>query len=159
MLYGTGCKNQEKRKGVFPWLGPSRRRKNSCCCLNRSKGILLNKIGKISSQPAVFVIGGGGSGIALYRSLRRKGIAFAAGIIHENDIEYPVIRALASEFVSEKAFEAVSQEKYEKALEIMKNCGNAVCTLKDFGTMNERCRELVYKAEEMGILRGIDVYE
>ncbi|MCR4796044.1 MAG: ABC transporter ATP-binding protein [Ruminococcus sp.] len=117
------------------------------------------ELGKISSQPAVFVIGGGGSGIALYRSLRRKGIAFAAGIIHENDIEYPVIRALASEFVSEKAFEAVSQEKYEKALEIMKNCGNAVCTLKDFGTMNERCRELMYKAEEMGILRGIDVYE
>ena len=107
----------------------------------------------------MFVIGGGGSAIALYRSLRRKGIAFAAGIIHENDVEYPVAAALASELVSEQAFEAVSDEKYKEALELMRSCGNAVCTLKSFGTMNEKCRQLMAEAEKMGILRGIETYE
>ena len=117
------------------------------------------ELGKLTSAPAVFVIGGGGSAIALYRSLRRNGIAFAAGIIHENDIEYPVAAALASELVSEQAFEAVSDVKYEKALELMRSCGNAVCTLKSFGTMNEKCRQLMAEAEKMSILRGIESYE
>jgi len=117
------------------------------------------ELGRISSPPEVFVIGGGGSGISLYRSLRRKGIAFAAGIIHENDIEYPVAKALASKLVSEQEFEPISQEKYEEALGLMKKCGNAVCTLKSFGTMNEKCSQLLAEAQKTGILRGIGSYE
>lgn len=117
------------------------------------------ELGRLNSAPEVFIIGGGGSAVALYRSLRRKGIAFAAGIIHENDIEYPVARALASKLVTEQAFEAVSNEKYEEAMELMRSCGNAVCTLESFGTMNEKCRQLMLEAEKMGILRGIESYE
>ncbi|MFR5640008.1 MAG: ABC transporter ATP-binding protein [Butyricicoccus sp.] len=40
---------------------------------------------RVTGEPRVFVIGGGGSGTALYRRLRR-GIPFAAGILPENDV-------------------------------------------------------------------------
>ena len=38
--------------------------------------------------PEAFVIGGGGSGIAVYQKLHRKQIPFAAGILQENDVEF-----------------------------------------------------------------------
>lgn len=117
------------------------------------------ELGRLASPPEIFVIGGGGSGIAVYRTLRRRGIAFAAGIIHENDIEYPIAKALASELVTEKAFEPISHSNYERALELMKKCGKVVCAVKSFGTMNEECRQLMIAAEKMNILGETDDYE
>ena len=91
---------------------------------------------KVTGEPQIFVIAGGGSGIDTYRRLQRQGIAFAAGIIHENDIEYPVAKSLAAELVIEKAFEPISDESVRKALEIMKRCGEVICCPDSFGTMN-----------------------
>ena len=45
--------------------------------------------------PQVFVIGGNGSGIPVYRKLQRQGIPFAAGVLHTNDVDYQVAGALA----------------------------------------------------------------
>ena len=91
---------------------------------------------RTEGAPQVFVIGGGGSGIGTYRRLQREGIPFAAGVIHENDIEYPVAKSLAAELVTEKAFEPVSDESVQKALAIMEKCGEVICCLDSFGTMN-----------------------
>lgn len=91
---------------------------------------------KVTGEPQIFVISGGGSGIDIYRRLQRQGIAFAAGIIHENDIEYPVAKSLAAELVIEKAFEPISDESVRKALDIMKRCSEVICCLDSFGTMN-----------------------
>ena len=91
---------------------------------------------KVTGEPQIFVISGGGSGIDIYRRLQRQGIAFAAGIIHENDIEYPVAKSLAAELVIEKAFEPISDESVRKALDIMKRCNEVICCLDSFGTMN-----------------------
>ncbi len=91
---------------------------------------------KVTGEPQIFVIAGGGSGIDTYRRLQRQGIAFAAGIIHENDIEYPVAKSLAAELVIEKAFEPISDESVLKALDIMKRCSEVICCLDSFGTMN-----------------------
>ena len=92
--------------------------------------------GKITGEPQVFVIGGGGSGIDTYRSLQRQGIPFAAGIIHENDIEYPVAKSLASVLITEKAFEPISDDSITLALEVMKKCSRVICCPVKFGTMN-----------------------
>ena len=46
--------------------------------------------------PQIFVIGGNGSGIPIYRKLQRQGIPFAAGVLHTNDVDYQVASALAS---------------------------------------------------------------
>ena len=110
------------------------------------------ELGRHGGEPQIFVIGGGGSGAALYRRLSRMGIPFAAGVLHENDIEYPVAAALAAEVVTEKAFEPVSEESFRKGQEIMKKCGRAVCAVRTFGTMNEGCRRLAHEAEKLGIL-------
>lgn len=121
------------------------------------KGSLCEYYGTIElhrseGEPKVFVIGGGGSGITVYRKLRRLNIPFAAGVIHENDIEYPVAMALASKLVTEKAFEQISDENYEKALEIMSKCESVICVAAKFGTMNKRCKELLQEAQRAGKL-------
>lgn len=107
---------------------------------------------KLHGAPKVFVIGGGGSGIAVYRKLRRLRIPFAAGVIHENDIEYPAASALAAELISEKAFEPVSDENYKKALKLMDSCDTVICAAEKFGAMNRLCQELLNKAKSAGKL-------
>ena len=102
---------------------------------------------KVSGEPQVFVIGGGGSGIDTYRRLQRQGIPFAAGVIHENDIEYPVAGSLAAELITEKAFVPISSESVQKALEVMKKCREVICCVKEFGTMNIGNKKLLEEYE------------
>jgi len=102
--------------------------------------------------PQVFVIGGNGSGIPVYRSLQRQGIPFAAGVLHRNDVDYQVADALAAEVIGEKPFSCISEENYQKALLVMSKCDRVICPLKDFGPMNERNRTLYEMAEKMGKL-------
>ena len=103
---------------------------------------------RIKGKPQVFVIGGGGSGIPVYRSLQRQGIPFAAGIIHENDVEYQVAKSLASELVVEKAFEPISSDSISRAFVVMKYCAKVICCIKHFGTMNIGNKRLLELFEE-----------
>ena len=106
-----------------------------------------------TGKPQVFVIGGNGSGIPVYRRLQRLGIPFAAGVLHTNDSDYQVASALAGTVVAEKPFEIISDENFEKALQIMGECEAVLCPLTDFGTMNEKNKKLLAKAKETGKLR------
>lgn len=101
----------------------------------------------VKGKPKVFVIGGGGGGIPVYRRLWRQGIPFAAGVLHENDLDFPVARALAVEVAAEKAFCPIGEEAFLRALSLAEDCGQVICCAKEFGPMNERNREL---AEKMG---------
>ena len=49
----------------------------------------------VKGKPEVFVIAGNGSGRNTYRRLQREGIPFATGILFQNDLDYPVAKALA----------------------------------------------------------------
>lgn len=102
-------------------------------------------------KPEIFVVGGNGSGIPQYRRLARNGIPFAAGILHKNDVDYEVARALAEEVIAEKPFEPISGESYQKALAVMKNCRRVLCCLQEFGTINQKNRELVREAKRLGM--------
>lgn len=104
-------------------------------------------------KPEIFVIGGNGSGISIYRKLQRQGIPFAAGVLHTNDKDYEVAKALASEVIREKPFEPISEETLKKALAIMKQCKSVICPLSDFGIMNIKNKELSETAEKIGILK------
>ena len=73
------------------------------------KGTYLSYYGSVEleavkGEAKVFVIGGNGTGIQIYRKLQKQGIPFAAGILWENDREYPVAEALATQVIGEKAF-------------------------------------------------------
>ena len=108
-----------------------------------------------TGEPQVFVIGGNGSGIPVYRKLQRQGIPFATGILHTNDADYQVAKELAAETITEKPFRCISEENYRKALEVMEKCREVYCPLKDFGPVNEKNRELIKKAEQMGKLQKL----
>lgn len=109
----------------------------------------------IQGEPEVFVIGGGGAGIPVYRSLHRKGIPFAAGVVHENDLEYPAAKALASVVITEKAFEPVSADSISKAMAVMEHCREVLCCTAHFGAMNAENRKLLERASELGRLRSV----
>ena len=102
--------------------------------------------------PQIFVIGGNGSGIPIYRKLQRQGIPFAAGVLHTNDVDYQVASALAAQVVAEKPFECISQENCDRAAELMEQCQKVICPLKEFGTMNAANKELLNLARKLGIL-------
>ena len=104
----------------------------------------------VRGTPQVFVIGGGGSGIPVYRRLQRLGIPFAAGILHENDLDDPVARKLAAELVEEKAYEPISDATFSRALGVLEHCEKVVCTLPSFGTFNTANRKLWEAADAAG---------
>ena len=99
-----------------------------------------------SGRPQVFVIGGGGSGIPVYRRLQRRGVPFAAGILQENDLDYPVAAALAAEVVSQGAFQPVGEETFRRALAALEACPRAVCCLESLGPLNDCNRRLAQAA-------------
>ena len=101
-------------------------------------------------EPEVFVIGGNGSGIPIFRKLQRKGIPFAAGVLHENDVDCQVAKALASEVIIEKAFCEISEETYQKARSVMLKCKKVICCIQEYGPMNERNRLLAEEARKNG---------
>lgn len=113
---------------------------------------------KNTGKPEVFVIGGNGSGINLYRKLQQKGIPFAAGVLHENDIDYRIAKNLAVEIVSEEAFEEISDENLRQAEEMAASCKKVYCTLKKFGKINQKNKILLEKMLALGIEVCYDIY-
>ena len=111
--------------------------------------------GRIEGVPRVFVIGGGGSGIPVYRRLWRLGVPFAAGVLPENDLDVPTARALASVLFTDRANEPVSAERVDEALNMLKGCERVLCTCS-FGSVNRENRRLLEYAQAHGLLSGIE---
>ena len=106
----------------------------------------------VTGDPLVFVIGGGGSGIPVYRRLQRQRIPFAAGVIHEGDLDYPVAKALCARLITQEPFGPIGFAALREAEEVVLRCRAVLCPLTRFGAMNEgnlRLREL---AAERGLL-------
>ena len=97
----------------------------------------------VSGVPEVFVIGGNGSGIPVYRKLQRQGIPFAAGVLHENDLDYPVAKALAVQVISERPYEPIGEAAYEEALQVMEKCRTVICSVQEFGSGNLKNADLL----------------
>lgn len=98
----------------------------------------------------VFVIAGDGSGRNVYRSLQRQGIAFAAGILFKNDLDYPVAKALAAEVIGAESFEPVSPACEKRAEEVMETCEKVICCRESFGTFEKANQRLFEKARGTG---------
>ena len=101
----------------------------------------------VPGEAQTFVIGGGGSGIAAYRRLQRQGIPFAAGVLHENDIDFPVARALAASVVTERAFTPIGPQALQEGLAWVARCQTVLCCCQTFGPMNEGNRQLIQAAQ------------
>lgn len=110
----------------------------------------------VSGEPRVFVIGGGGSGVPVYRALQRAGVPFAAGILPKSDLDHPVAKDLAAELFYVPAFAVPSAADVEAAKARMLEIGRVVCTVLSFGEANAANRALYEAAESAGILVDAD---
>lgn len=106
--------------------------------------------------PEVFVIGGGGSGIPVYYELQRKDIPFAAGVLCENDLEYAAAKALASQVVFSEAFYPVDDMQVSQGKALIDQCRRCVCTVRRFGPVNEKNRELLEYAKQTGKFSSLE---
>ncbi|MGN0298767.1 MAG: ABC transporter ATP-binding protein [Lachnospiraceae bacterium] len=109
-------------------------------CYNPLFGNL--EMARVMGRPQVFVIAGGGTGITTYRRLQKEKIPFATGVLHENDVDYQVAKALAVEVISECSFEKISEEKFQKAKKVMLECDRVINCLEGYGAMNQRNKDL-----------------
>lgn len=98
----------------------------------------------------IFVIAGGGSGRSVYRRLQREGSSFITGILWENDIDFPIARALAAEVISEVAFEPANERTLEKARKAINLCSRVICCRKKFGSLERENEELLAYAKSRG---------
>lgn len=83
----------------------------------------------VTGKPRVLVIAGNGEGTAVFRRLQREGIPFAVGILWENDLDYPSAKALASEVVSVKAFQNITDDQLLRMKELTDQCQRVICSL------------------------------
>lgn len=103
----------------------------------------------------IFVIAGGGSGRSMYRRLQREGKAFVTGILYDNDLDFPVARALASELIAAKAFEPVEQCIVELAKKAIDSCSQVICCRERLGSFEVENKELLAYARQSGKLTAI----
>lgn len=100
--------------------------------------------------PAVFVIAGAGTGRSIFRQLQRKGIPFAAGILYENDLDYPTAKALAVRVLSAEPFEAVPEEQILAARYWIEQCSEVICCRDSFGVWDQANARLLEYAKQCG---------
>lgn len=105
-------------------------------------------------QPKVFVIAGGGSGIPIFRDLQRDNIPFATGILYKNDLDYRLARLLATDVITEKSYEKISDAAFEQAAALMLSCEEIIWAEPEIGAINRRLEDLLQLAKESGKLRA-----
>ena len=86
---------------------------------------------RIEGTPQVFVLCGGGTGTPVFRKLQREGIPFAAGVLWENDLDYPSALALAVETVNVKPFTEITHKDFEQVKKLMDSCEKVLCPLAE----------------------------
>lgn len=104
----------------------------------------------VKGEAKVFVIAGGGTGRSVYRSLQRQGIAFSTGILFQNDLDYPVAKALATEVIAATAFEPISVSTLENAKKRVEACEKIICCKETFGSFEIANQELLDCARQWG---------
>ncbi len=106
-----------------------------------------------AGKAETFVISGCGSGIPIFRRLQKEDRPFYAGILYENDLDYPVARSLAAEVISETPFRPIGDEALRRAREVLRQCSSVICTSFPLGESNRRLAQLIEEAEALGILQ------
>ena len=128
-------------------------KQDAAAIAERFKKLLLPELEKNAGKPEVFVIGGAGTGIPVYRNLQRQGIPFAAGVLHENDLDFPCAKAPAAQVISAPPFEEIGDDSLQTALSVLRNCRKVICTLEHFGTMNAKNQILLENAIKLQLLK------
>lgn len=106
-------------------------------------------------DPQIFVVGGGGRGIPAYRALQKRQIPFATGILFDNDVDYQVAAELSDHVITAPAFEPMTEQHYEKAAQLLLQCGAVIDAGTPVGTLNQMNRRLL----DLAVGQGIPVHQ
>ena len=98
----------------------------------------------------LFITGGAGSGIPVFRALRRAGFGMDCGVLHQSDVDAHVAKALCNRLVTESDFQFISDQKYREAYQLMQSQRVVVDTGFPTGETNKKNSELLVKALESG---------
>lgn len=109
-------------------------------------------------EPKVFVLSSGGNGIPVYRELQKQNLAFVAGVLYTNDIDYQLARLLAAHTVTEKPFEEISEQTFTEASKWIDACEGVIDAGITIGSGNRRIEVLLKKAQEEGKLISVSEY-
>lgn len=112
---------------------------------------------KAQGHPDIFVIGGGGSGIPIYRMLQKQGKSCYAGILTKADIEYPVAARLCEQVLTVDAFSMPDETDMEHARKIIDTCKIVYCANLRFDVCNLYNQELYFYAKKQNKLKNFDI--
>jgi len=103
-----------------------------------------------SPKSTLFVVGGAGSGIPVFRALRRAGYGMDSGVLHRSDVDTHVAQAMCNNIITESDFQAISDQSFKAACDLMQDHDVVVDTGFPVGIVNERNLELLRLALKMG---------
>ena len=108
------------------------------------------ELAKVEGTPQIFVLGGCGYGVAVYRMLQRMQLPFATGILYENDIDYPVALALAAQMITASPFEPIDEMVCQQAVMQLTQAQIVIDSGCPIGTFNAAQKQLRQLATEAG---------
>lgn len=100
--------------------------------------------------PEVFITGGNGTGTGVYRAVSRAGFGMCCGVLHSNDIDLHVAKALSCDVVEEESFSRISEKHYMDAAAKMAKMHYVIDTGFPVGKTNESNLDLIIDAIKMG---------
>lgn len=94
----------------------------------------------------IFITGGNGSGIKLYRALSRNGYGLTSGVLPQNDVDFQIADTICEKVITEKPFEPISIENADKAFELIKSSECVIDSGFPVGSGNRENAELIKRA-------------
>ncbi|MDO4485033.1 MAG: ABC transporter ATP-binding protein [Bacillota bacterium] len=107
-------------------------------------------------EPETLVLSSSGRGIAVYRQLQRICVPFTAAVVYTNDLDYELARIMAADVITEKPFEEISDDTFNRVKSAVENCSSIVIPGVDIGSCNRRMNEIIKLAEDSGKVKTID---
>ncbi len=101
-------------------------------------------------KPEVFVTGGNGTGVSVYRALARAGLGMYCGVLHSNDIDLHIGKALNCEMIEEHAFHNISAESLAIAADKIASVDHVIDTGFPLGNNNQGNLDLLNNAVACG---------
>lgn len=101
-------------------------------------------------EPQVFVLGGGGKGIPVYRFLQKHNIPFSTGVLFENDVDMQVARVLAADIVSAPPFSVIGDREIEEARHLIDQANYCIDAGTPLGEQNKRFEEIMDYIRKQG---------
>lgn len=96
----------------------------------------------------VYILGGAGHGIPIYRVLTKNNIGFKTGILFKNDVDYEIARTMGIDICSVEPFMEIENSSIENSVERIKKCTCFIDSGVPIGQVNKKFIELINSAIE-----------